>query len=159
MDATPTLHAATPALVQPTDSPPPVRTDPASATLAAENDVALYFGFVEEVMRGGATGGTSRFFAADFVEHGAPVGRCGGGLVNCLAARRTRFPDAVWTIELLAGVGGVVVCHTSVTYPALAGGVTRGWETVVVRVAAGRIAESWRIRDEWLRAAEEESER
>jgi predicted SnoaL-like aldol condensation-catalyzing enzyme len=145
--------------VQPTRQPPPARTDPVAASLAADDGVALYFGFVEEVMRGGETAGTSRFFASDFVEHAAPSAAPDAGLVKCLAARRTRFPDAVWTIELIAGVGGLVVCHTSVTCPAPAGCVARGWETVIVRIDAGRIAESWRVRDEWLRAAEDDGAR
>ena len=126
---------------------------------AGDEDVALYYRFVEEMMRHGDADVARRFLAADFVEHGAVTSRGGEELLRSLAARRTRLPGAVWTIELLAGVGGLVLCHTSVACPAPSGCVAHGWETIVLRVADGRLAESWRICDEWLRAAEHDGAR
>jgi predicted ester cyclase len=126
---------------------PPCEPSP-SCALAGEAGVALYYGLVEQLTSRGASGAESQLFTADFVEHdGAGDGQY-GDFVARLAARRAHFPDGVWTIELLAGVGELVICHTTMTCPASSGRTVREWETVVVRMDAGRIAESWRIRGE-----------
>ncbi len=62
--------------------------------------------------------------------------------------QRARFPDAVWTIELLVAVNGLVLCHATMTGSEQAAATTHTWESVVVRFAAGKMAECWRMRDE-----------
>lgn len=117
----------------------------------AEADVRLYYIFIEEVLQRGAIGAAEEFLATDFVAHGAAGDRHRHEFVTGLATRRARFPDAVWTIELLAGVGGLVVCHTTIV---ASDPPKQGWESVVIRFAAGKMAEYWRICDDGLLTAE-----
>jgi predicted SnoaL-like aldol condensation-catalyzing enzyme len=114
---------------------------------AVETEVALYYVFIEEVLQGGAVSRADRFLAAEFVEHGARGDRHRHDFVAHLAERRARFPNAVWTIESLAGVGGLVVCYMTVVTPELP---LQGWESVVIRFSAGKIAECWTICDSSL---------
>lgn len=117
----------------------------------ADSDVALYLGFVEELASADAGGIVARFLAPGFVEHGAGNDCTASETANRLVARRARFPDAEWTIELLAGIGGLVVCHATMTCAGAAGGRARGQEIVVARISEGRIVESWRVSDDELR--------
>lgn len=118
---------------------------------AVEADAGFYYVFVEEVMQRGAVKIASTFLSPDFVEHGTAGDRRGPEFVSRLAARRARFPNAVWTIELLVVVGGLVVCHTTMVTPEM---TAQGWESVVIRFDSGKIAECWRICDESLSGAE-----
>jgi predicted SnoaL-like aldol condensation-catalyzing enzyme len=127
---------------------PPKPALPITAA-ASDADARLYYIFIEEVLQRGAMGVAEQFLAADFVDHGASGDRLRHDFISELTIRRARFPDAVWTIELLADVGGLVVCHTTMTAPGLA---VPGWESVVIRCAAGKIAECWRISDHSLLA-------
>jgi hypothetical protein len=121
-----------------------------------EEDIALLYGFMEELIRDETADVAARFLAADFVAHDGPAARPRGEFVAHRAARHARFRDAVWTIELLASVGGLVICHTTLTCPEPPGGppdpAPGPWEMVVARVVAGRIAECWCACDERLRA-------
>ncbi len=118
---------------------------------AVDADVGFYYVFVEEVLQRGAVKITETFLSPDFVEHGTAGDRCGPEFVSLLAARRARFPNAVWTIELLVVVGGLVICHTTMVAPGMPG---QAWENVVIRFDSGKIAECWRICDESLFEAE-----
>lgn len=109
--------------------------------------MGTYYVFVEEVLQRGAVKIADKFLAPDFVEHGAAGDRNGPEFVAGLAERRARFPNAVWTIELLVVVGGLVICHKTMVTPESPG---QGWESVVLRFDAGKIAECWRICDESL---------
>lgn len=121
------------------------------ATAAAEADAALYYIFIEEVLQRGAIGAADKFLAIDFVEHGPSGDRRRKEFVAGLGARRERFPNAMWTIELLVAVGGLVVCHTTMVNPELP---ASAWESVVIRFAGGKIAECWRICDSSLLLAD-----
>ena len=112
-----------------------------------ETDVGLYYIFVEEVLQRGAVAAADRFLAADFLAHGmaGDLDRC--AFIAHLAARRARFPDAAWTIEALAGVGGLVVCYMTMTTPESA---DRGWESLVIRFENDKIVEYWSICDRVL---------
>jgi hypothetical protein len=130
----------------------PSRECSSSPALAGDADVALYYGLVEQLTCRGVSGAEPRLFTADFVEHGLTGDGSYVDFVARLAARRAQVPGAVWTIELLAGVGELVICHTTMTCPS-SGGAVREWETVVVRMHAGLIAECWRVSDERSRRA------
>ncbi len=132
--------------MQPIDRPTSTRP----GTLA-DTDVALYLGFVEELARADAGGIVARFLSPGFVEHVAGDDCTASETAERLVARRARFPDAEWTIELLAGIGGLVVCHSTMTCAGDASGRARGHEIVVARISEGRIAESWRVSDDELR--------
>lgn len=113
----------------------------------AEADVRLYYIFVEEVLQRGAVDAADRFLSVGFVEHGVTGDRDRQGFIAHLAARRERFPNAAWTIETLAGVGGLIVCYMTMTTP---GFHEQGWESVVIRFEDEKIAERWSICDRGL---------
>lgn len=104
---------------------------------------ALYYAFVEEVMRRGTSAVAARLLADDFVAHDAVVTHTRDEFIAARAARHARLPDAEWTIELLVNVGGMVVCHAVVTAPAARPPVVAAWETVIARIVGERIAECW----------------
>jgi hypothetical protein len=110
----------------------------------ADADVAVYYAFIEEVVHRGATQTTGRFLSATFVEHCDSTIRLGPEVLTWLAARRARFPGAVWVIDVLVGVCGLVVCQCTMTCETGMAEPMRISETVVARIADGRIAESWR---------------
>ncbi|MEP6991455.1 MAG: ester cyclase [bacterium] len=125
-----------------------------AAADTAEEDVAIYLGFVEAAMRHGATAVAERMLCSDFVEHGVGADRRASDVLASLLARQARFPDAQWTIEQLVGLGGLVLCHVTMTCAQTSGRIVRGSETVIARVRAGRLAECWRVEDGALRSDE-----
>ncbi|MEP6730184.1 MAG: ester cyclase [bacterium] len=141
-------------MMQPIDLPTVEGTGVPSPNLA-EADVDVVHRFVEAVAREEAGTIKSRFFAADFVEHEAGVDFGAQEFIASLVARRARFPDVAWTVELLVSVAGLVVCHSTMTHREPTGAIARGRETVVLRIENGRFAECWRMCDERLSAADE----
>jgi predicted ester cyclase len=121
---------------------------PAAPGPQTDADVAVYYAFIEEVVHRGVTEATGRFLAANFVEHCDATIRLGPEVLTWLAMRRARFPGAVWVIDLLVGVCGLVVCQCTMTCETEAGQPMRVSETVVARIADGRIAECWRASDD-----------
>ncbi len=117
----------------------------------AEEDVAIYLGFVEAATQRGAVLVAERLLSGDFVEHGVGADRRGEAMLARLLDRHARFPGAEWTIEQLVGVGGLVLCHATMTCSQASGYVARGSETVIARVRAGRLAECWRVEEGALR--------
>ncbi len=127
----------------------PVRSTDARATIMnLEAHVGLYYLFVEEVLQRGVLAAAERFLHNDFVAHGSAGDHDRHAFIVHLAARRARFPDAVWTIEALTGVGRHVVCYLTMIAPHLEDQV---WESVVVRFDNDRIVESWSICHQLLR--------
>ncbi len=125
-----------------------------AAAGSAEEDVAIYLGFVEAATRHGATAVAERMLSGDFVEHGVGADRPAAEVLAGLLARQARFPDAEWTIEQLVGVGGLVLCHVTMTCSQVSGRVERGSETVIARVRSGRLVECWRVEEGALRPSE-----
>lgn len=125
-----------------------------NAKVDADADAGRYYVFVEEMLHRGNRGVAAEFLTTDFVEHGIGGDRFRDEFIEHLVARRARYPGALWTIELLVGVAGLVVCHTTVVKPESSEHAARMWETVVLRFTGGRIAECWRVCDERLLAAE-----
>jgi predicted SnoaL-like aldol condensation-catalyzing enzyme len=113
----------------------------------AETDVGLYYVFIEQVLQSGAIGAASQFLADEFIEHGMAGDRSRDDFIAHLVARRARFPNAAWTIEALAAVGGLVVCYMTMVTPDLPAQL---WESVVIRFEHERIAECWTICDRML---------
>ena len=119
-----------------------------------QSNVGRYYASMEAALLDPSHLGDEELFAADGVEHRADGDRAGAEVIAWLAARRRSYPDAVWTIELLTGVGDLVICHATMLASHLGGGETRITETVAARFVAGRIAESWRSVDECRRPAD-----
>ena len=115
---------------------------PSRAPALADADAALYYVFVEQTLQRGAPGSVASFLTNDFVEHHAGRDRNGDEFAACIATRQARYPDAVWTIELLVTIGSLVVCYMTMTVPELTG---QHWETIVSRFEGGKIAECWRM--------------
>lgn len=136
---------ATSTSMKSTDRPSPDPATVRSPALASEADVARYYSFLEQVASGNPAPGDALLFAPDFIEHGADGDSGCFDFIRRLRARHALFPDGVWTVELLAGVGGMVICHTTLARPASTGTSVVARETVVVRMEAGRIAECWRV--------------
>ena len=112
------------------------------------SNVGRYYASMEAALHGPSHDRDEELFAPDCVEHCADGDRAGAEVIAWLASRRSSYPDAVWTIELLTGVGDMVICHSTMLAPLVAGGETRITETVAARFVAGRIAECWRSVDE-----------
>jgi hypothetical protein len=112
------------------------------------SNVGRYYASMEAALRAPADLGDEELFAPDCVEHCADGDRAGAEVLAWLAARRKSYRGAVWTIELLTGVGDMVICHATMHASLVAGGETRITETVAARFVAGRIAECWRSVDE-----------
>lgn len=108
---------------------------------STEADVGCLYAFIEEVIQCGAITRADRFLSERFVEHDGPATRGRSAFVSSIRTRRDRFPDAVWTIELLMEVRGIVICHTSVRSFAIP---MHSWEHILVRFESGKIAECWR---------------
>lgn len=139
-----------------TDLPSTGRRAPAASERAAEADIALYYAYVEALVQRGAPGLADRFLADDFVAHDGATVHGRAHFVADLVARHARHPNAVWTIELLTSVAGLVICHVTMTEPTAPSSPAHppaAWETVVARVAAGRIVECWCVCDDRLRAS------
>jgi hypothetical protein len=111
-------------------------------------NVGRYYASMEAALGDPSQLGDVELFAPDCVEHCTDGDRAGAEVLAWLAARRRSYPDAVWTIELLTGVGDLVICHATMQASLVAGGETRITETVAARFVAGRIAECWRSVDE-----------
>lgn len=122
----------------------------AGATADADADVGRYYVFVDQVLQRGMMEGVDEFLAADFIEHGVGGDRRREEFLSRVRGQRAQFPDAVWTIELLVAVNGLVLCHATITAPPQPAAITHTWESVVVRFDAGKMAECWRMRDETL---------
>jgi len=118
------------------------------------SNVGRYYASMEAALRDPSHFGDEELFAPDCVEHRADGDRVGAEVIAWLASRRRSYPDAVWTIELLTGVGDLVICHATMLASHLAGGETRITETVAARFVAGRITECWRSVDECRRPAD-----
>lgn len=114
----------------------------------AERQVGQYYAFVEEILFHDGALDPSRWLADDFIEHGSAGERSRAEFLASLAARRARFPGAAWTIDLLAGAGDLVVCHTTMMSAERTGATARAQETAIVRFAGGKIVECWRTIDE-----------
>lgn len=134
--------------MQPIVRPASTRPGVSGSSSASESDVALYLGFVEELGSADPAGIAARFLAHDFVEHGVHRDHSAAETVARLIERRARFPGAEWTIELVAGVGGLVVCDVTMSCDE-----RREREIVVARIHEGRIAECWRAGDAALDAS------
>jgi|SRR5665213_2256790 len=132
-----------PDIGQPVDA-----SDAAETGMSAEVHVGLYYLFVEEVLQGGALTAAERFLGNNFVAHGLAGDHDRKAFISHLAARHARFPNAVWTIEALTGVGGLVVCYMTMIAPDLP---DQGWESLVVRFDRDRIVECWSICHQLLR--------
>lgn len=115
--------------------------------VSTETHVGLYYLFVEEVLQRGAMAAAERFLHNDFVAHGLSGDHDRQAFLMHLAARRARFPNAAWTIESLAGVGGLVVCYMTMIAPGIP---DQGWESLVLRFDSDRIVEWWSICHELL---------
>ncbi|MDB4892858.1 MAG: SnoaL-like polyketide cyclase [Gemmatimonadetes bacterium] len=118
--------------------------------LRTEQQIGQYYAFVEEVLFRGSSHDASRCLADDFVEHGSTGERSRAEFLASFAARRARFPEAAWTIDLLSSEGNLVVCHTTMVTVEESGARVRVQETAVMRFAAGKIVECWRTFDERL---------
>lgn len=123
--------------------------DAGATDASIETDVGICYLFIDAVLQHGGIAMADRFLAVDFVQHTADGDQDRRQFIAHMTARQAALPDATWTIESLAGVGGLVVCHLTVTAPTLA---AQAWETVVMRFVNQRIAESWSICDDRLRA-------
>ena len=115
------------------------------------SNVGRYYAWMEAALTDASHRGDEELFAPDCVEHDDDGDRAGAEVIARLASRRTRHPGAVWTIELLTGVGDMVICHSTVLAPLGAEGETRITETVAARFVDGRITECWRAIDECRR--------
>lgn len=104
-------------------------------------DVGCLYAFIEEVIQCGGIARAEGFLSESFVEHSGSDIRERSAFVSSLRARRDRLPDAVWTIELLMEVRGIVICHASVQSSAIP---THSWEHILARFESGKIAECWR---------------
>jgi len=122
----------------------------AGATGDGDADAARYYVFVDQVLQRGVVDGLEEFLTDDFIEHEIGGDHPRDEFVSRILHQRAQFPDAVWTIELLAGVNGLVVCHATMAGSNLPALTTSAWENIVVRFEAGRMAECWRMRDETL---------
>jgi predicted SnoaL-like aldol condensation-catalyzing enzyme len=114
-----------------------------------QSNVGRYYASMEAALREPSPYRDEELFAPDCVEHGVDGDRSGTEVVAWLAARRRRYPDAVWTIEVLTSVGDMVICHATMLASLVSGGETRVMETVAARFVDGRIAECWRSVDEY----------
>lgn len=123
-------------------------SDSDTSVLDAEARVQLYYVFVDQVLQHGDADAADRFLSADFTEHGSSGDGGRMEFLERLSAQQAQFPGAVWTIELLTSVGNLVLCHTTVAAPQLDNRVVELWESVVARIADGKIAEIWRLCDE-----------
>ena len=112
------------------------------------SNVGRYYASMEAALREPSHLDDEELFAPNCVEHCADGVRAGAEVIAWLATRRRSYPDAVWTIELLTGVGDLVICHATMLASLGAGGETRITETVAARFVDGRIAECWRSVDE-----------
>lgn len=129
--------------------PPPAATglevghirSEAEVAHAADGDVGCFYGFIEEVLQRGRFVRAAAFLADGFVEHVGNQLRGRSEFVASIDARRARFPDAVWTIEILLEVNGIVICHASVTSINIP---DPSWENMLVRFESGKMAECWR---------------
>ncbi|MES2359809.1 MAG: ester cyclase [Gemmatimonadota bacterium] len=133
------------------NSEPSIPTHPgrtAGATADADADVGRYYVFVDQVLQRGMMEGADEFLADDFIEHGIGGDHRRDEFLSRVRSQRARFPDAVWTIELLVAVNGLVHCHATMRAPEQPAAATHTWESVVVRFDGGKMAECWRMRDE-----------
>lgn len=120
---------------------------PSSREPAAEAAASLYCVFIDEVLQRGVLDGIDQFLTRDFVEHDATGDHDRDDYLSRIATARSRSSTAVWTIELLTSVGDLIVCHTTVSTPSGVSPIIVSWQHVVVRFAAGKMAECWRICD------------
>lgn len=120
------------------------------AALDADADVGRYYVFVDQVLQRGVMDGADEFLADDFMEHGTGGDRDRDGFLARIRSQCERYPNAVWTIELLVAVNGLVVCHATMMTPKRSTLMANAWESVVVRFRDGKMAECWCMRDETL---------
>ena len=120
------------------------------AAAEAEADLGRYYVFVDQVLQRGVMDGVDEFLADGFMEHGMDGDRDRDGFLARIRSQRAQYPNGVWTIELLVAVNGLVICHATMVTPARSALMANTWESIVVRFDAGKMAESWRMRDETL---------
>lgn len=134
-------------------SAPPLPREPGWLAVAnhdADADLGRYYAFVDQVLQRGVMDGMDEFLTDDFIQHGIDGDHGRDEFLSRIQRQRAQFPDAVWTIELLTGVNGLVLCHATMTGSNPPAHATSTWENIVVRFDAGRMAECWRMRDERL---------
>jgi predicted SnoaL-like aldol condensation-catalyzing enzyme len=130
-----------------------MRTDeipPARDARESEAGVGLFHRFLEQVILTGEAERARGFLAADFVEHGHGGDLSAAGFIARLADRHARYPQAEWTIDLLAGVGGLVVCQATMAVTTGGERPLHARETIVVRFAGDKMRECWRLCDRRL---------
>lgn len=110
----------------------------------AEEHIGAYYAFVEAALQRTPLREVERYVADDFVEHHSQGDRSREQFLASLRARRDRFPAAVWTIELLSGLGAMVVCHSTMVSGLPDGSQMQAQETSVVRFENGKMVECWR---------------
>lgn len=116
-------------------APPPFHT---------EQHIGVYYAFVEATLRAQSLRDMEHFLADNFVEHHAEGDRSRAQFLTSIRERRDRFPAAVLTIELLSGLGAMVVCHSTMVSGLPDGNRLKTQETAVVRFEDGKMVECWR---------------
>ena len=104
-------------------------------------NAGCFYSFIEEMLQCRGLATPEQFLAEDFCEHFGDELRDRGSFVASLTEHIACFPAASWTIEILASVQDVVICHVR-TQPVDVARAT--WENFVARFDNGRIVECWR---------------
>ena len=109
--------------------------------IADDANANCFYSFLEAMLLQSRAPDPELFLAPGFRDHFGDELRDRTAFVASLAEHLAHIPDAAWTIEVLAGVGAVVLCH--ITAHSGQEGRT-AWENFVVRFDAGTMVECWR---------------
>ena len=127
--------------------------------MSAEENIAIYRRFVEEVLNRGNANAVDQFFAPTFVDHSLPPDVPGTleGFKEWFTMFRNAFPDGKWTIDFITGTGDIVARHQSMIgthqgeYLGVAptGKHVRTQETGIARFKDGKMVEFWGTFDDF----------
>ena len=127
--------------------------------MSAEENIAIFRRFVEEVLNKGNANAADQFFAPTLVEHILPPYIPGtlDGFKAWLMMFHSAFPDGKWIIDFITGAGDIVAHHKSMVGThkgeylgvAATGKQVTTQETGIIRFKNGKMVEFWSTFDDF----------
>ena len=127
--------------------------------MSAEENIAIYRRFVEEVLNKGNADAADQFFAPALVDHSLPPDIPGtlDGFKEWFTMFHHAFPDGKWTIDFITGTGDIVAHHKSMVDThkgeylgvAASGKQVTTQETGIIRFKDGKMVEFWGTFDDF----------
>ena len=127
--------------------------------MSAEENIAIYRRFVEQVLHAGNADAADEFMAVELIDHSLPPDVPGTreGFKEWFRMFHAAFPDAKWILEFIDGKGDIVYHHKSFVgthrgeYLGVAGTgkQIRGQETGIIRFKDGKMVEFWGTFDDF----------